>query len=177
MKQHNVRTDTLSLYNLKPITMQEQSLEIIPLTIVSEVSLIYRSKIKPSLMPMIMKSQDAYHILLNNWDKDKIDFVEQFKVLYLNRGNKVIAIYELSTGGLTGTVADPRLVYVTALKLNATAIILSHNHPSGNLNPSYADKMLTEKIKAAGKMLEIHVSDHIILTSEAYFSFADEGLL
>ena len=102
---------------------------------------------------------------------------KQFKVLYLNRGNKVIAIYELSTGGLTGTVADPRLVYVTALKLNATAIILSHNHPSGNLNPSNADKMLTEKIKAAGKMLDIHVSDHIILTSEAYFSFADEGLL
>ncbi len=146
-------------------------------SLVSEVDLIYRSKVKPSQRPQIMRSQDAFHILISNWDKDKIEFVEQFKVMYLNRANKVLAIYELSTGGLTSTVADPRLVFVTALKLNATSIILSHNHPSGNLHPSNADKMLTDKIKSAGLILDIRVSDHIILTSEAYFSFADEGYL
>jgi len=147
------------------------------LTTVSEVELIYRSKIKPSERPSIKRSQDAFNILLTNWDKDKIEFVEQFKVLYLNRGNSVIAIYEVSTGGLTGTVADPRLIFLAAMKLNATALILCHNHPSGNLSPSASDTLLTAKIKNAGSFLDILVSDHIILTSEAYFSFADEGLL
>ena len=148
-----------------------------PLTIVSEVSLIYRSKIKPSQRPFIKRSEDAYRILLAHWDMDTIDFVEQFKILYLNRGNGVLASYELSTGGLTGTVADPRLIFATALKLNATAIILCHNHPGGTLSPSHADRIITDKIKNAGKLLDILLSDHIILTSESYFSFADECLL
>ncbi len=146
-------------------------------TTVTEVTLIYRTKIKPSQRPVVKSSNDAFQILMNNWDKDTIDFVEQFKVLYLNRGNGVLAIYELSRGGLTATVADHRLIFAAALKLNATAIILCHNHPSGNLTPSSADKMITTKIKNAGILLDILVSDHIILTSESYFSFADEGLL
>lgn len=157
--------------------MIELITEINTLTIVSEVELVYRSKVKASQRPSIKRSQDAFRILWNNWNKDKIEFVEQFKVLYLNRNNKILAIYELSTGGLTGTVADPRLIFLTALKLNATALILSHNHPSGNLSPSNADNSLTEKIKNAGKLLDIMVSDHIIITSEGYFSYADEGLL
>lgn len=147
------------------------------LPIVSEVELVYRSKTKPSNRPLIRHSQDSYNILIANWDINKIEFIEQFKVLYLNRANKVLAIFEISTGGLTGTVADPRLIFVTALKLNATALILCHNHPSGNLKPSEADKALTEKIKQAGRFLELQVIDHIILSSEGYFSFADEGLL
>lgn len=156
--------------NLSKIEVEQQ-------WIVSEVDLIYRSKIKPSERPKITCSKDIFLLLLNNWDKDKLEFVEQFKVLYLNRANKVIGIYEVSTGGLTGTVADPRLVFATALKLNATGLILAHNHPSGNLSASNADKNLTQKIVNAGLMLDILVFDHIILTSEAYFSFADEGYL
>lgn len=147
------------------------------LPIVSEVELVYRSKTKPSNRPLINHSQASYDILMATWDFNKLEFIEQFKVLYLNRANKVLAIFEISTGGLTGTVADPRLIFVTALKLNATALILCHNHPSGNNKPSEADKALTEKIRQAGRFLDLQVTDHIILSSEGYFSFADEGLL
>jgi DNA repair protein RadC len=102
---------------------------------------------------------------------------EEFKVLLLNRGNKVIGIYEASAGGLTGTVADPRLILAAAIKSLAVSIILSHNHPSGNLKPSRADEELTQKIKVAANYHDIKVIDHIIITSEAYYSFAEEGLL
>jgi DNA repair protein RadC len=103
--------------------------------------------------------------------------VEQFKVLFLNRANKVLCLYNLSSGGITGTVADPRLIYSAALKVNALSLILCHNHPSGSLKPSDADKQLTQKIKNAGSYFDMKVFDHLIITSEAYFSFNDEGLL
>jgi DNA repair protein RadC len=106
-----------------------------------------------------------------------MDLVEQFKVLFLNRSNKVICIYNVSSGGVTGTVADPKLIFTAALKVNAVSIVLCHNHPSGSLKPSRADEELTQKIKGAGNFLDIKVLDHIILTAESYFSFADEGLL
>ena len=102
---------------------------------------------------------------------------EEFKVMLLNRGNKVIGVYEASSGGLTGTVADPRLILAAALKSLAVSIILSHNHPSGNLKPSRADEELTQKIKVAAAYHDIKVMDHIIITSEGYYSFANEGLL
>jgi len=89
----------------------------------------------------------------------------------------VLGIVEVSTGGIAGTVADPKLIFAAALKGAATEIILSHNHPSGNLAPSQADIDVTRKIKEGGKLLKIAVLDHIIITSERYFSFADEGLL
>ncbi|MBY0479719.1 MAG: JAB domain-containing protein, partial [Chitinophagaceae bacterium] len=89
----------------------------------------------------------------------------------------VMGIYDTSTGGVTGTVADPRLIFTAALKLNASILILAHNHPSGNLNPSEADKSITTKIAAAAKFLDLQVNDHIIVTTESYFSFADEGLV
>ena len=145
--------------------------------IISEVELVYRSKIKAAERPIIKSPADSYKILLGNWNLNKIEFVEHFKVLYLNRGNRVLGINEISTGGISGTVADPRLIFIAALKLNATALILCHNHPSGRLTPSEADKSLTDKIRNAGKFLDIQVIDHIILTSESYYSFADEGLL
>jgi DNA repair protein RadC len=146
-------------------------------TTVSEVELIYRSKIKPSNRPLIRRSEDAYKIFIANWDKNKIEFIEQFKVIYLNRANKVLALIENSTGGLTGTVIDTRVVFATALKLCATSLIVCHNHPSGNLSPSDADKLITKKLAKAGKLLDITVVDHIILASEGYFSFKDENLL
>ena len=96
---------------------------------------------------------------------------------YLNRANAVLACFQVSTGGITGTVADPRLIFTAALKVNAVSLILAHNHPSGNLFPSTADQELTIKIKEAGKFLEIKLLDHIILSSDGYCSFADEGLL
>ncbi len=111
------------------------------------------------------------------WNENKIDFVEQFKILILNRANRVLGIVEISSGGVTGTVADPKLIFAAALKANACGIIISHNHPSCNLNPSRADEELTQKIKHAGKFLDITLLDHVIVTSEGYYSFADEGLL
>ncbi len=146
-------------------------------TQVAEIELIYKSKVKASDRLKVTTSSDAYHLLKQNWDENKIEFVEQFKVLFLNRANKVLAIYELSTGGVSGTVADPKLVFAAALKVNACNIILCHNHPSGNVKPSTADEQLTRKIKEAGKYLDLPVIDHLIITNESYYSFADEGLL
>jgi DNA repair protein RadC len=155
----------------------EQLLNLDALTTVAEVELVYKSKVKPSERPLVSSSDKCYQLLLQTWDENKIDFVEQFKVLLLNRCNRVLGIYELSTGGITGTVADVRLIMTAALKANAVSIILSHNHPSGNLKPSRADEELTKKIKTAGFYLDIKVLDHVIVTSEGYYSFADEGVL
>lgn len=102
---------------------------------------------------------------------------EEFWVLYLNNSNKVIFKQQLSKGGITGTLVDTRLVFKKALEIASTAIILAHNHPSGTLKPSNADKQLTEKIKNAGRTLDIRVLDHLIVTEKAYFSFADENFL
>lgn len=144
---------------------------------VSEVELTYKSKVKASERPQIGSSSDAFAILQQVWEEGKWDFVEQFKVLLLNRANKVIGLVNVSSGGVTGTVADPKIIYVAALKANACALIIAHNHPSGNLKPSRADEELTQKIKSAGLFLDIKLLDHLILSSEGYCSFADEGLL
>ncbi|SFH31903.1 JAB domain-containing protein [Pontibacter chinhatensis] len=144
---------------------------------VAEVKLSYRNRVKPSERPQVTCSADSYKVLQEGCYKSKLEFVEQFKVLLLNRANRVLGVYELSTGGVAGTVADPKLVFVAALKACASAVILAHNHPSGNLKPSQADLQLTKKIKAGGELLDIAVLDHLILTSEGYYSLADEGLL
>ncbi|WP_223032945.1 RadC family protein [Hanstruepera marina] len=102
---------------------------------------------------------------------------EEFWIIYLNNSNKVIQKQQLSKGGITGTLVDVRLVLKMALELGATGIILVHNHPSGTLKPSEADKQITQKLKRAGESLDIKVLDHIIVTEEAYFSFADETLI
>jgi DNA repair protein RadC len=144
---------------------------------VAEIQLTYRTDVKPSMRPKISGSRDAYNVLLANWDDSKIEFIEQFKAMLLNRANKVLGIFEVSSGSSTGTVADPKLIFAAALKANACGIILAHNHPSGNLNPSQADIDLTRKMKEGGKLLEIQLLDHLIMTLEGYYSFADEGSL
>jgi DNA repair protein RadC len=144
---------------------------------VAEVELTYKTKVKASERPQIIRSEDAYNLLKMIWDDGKIGFVEEFKVLLLNRANRVLGLVNVSTGGVSGTVADPKIIYVAALKANACALIISHNHPSGSVKPSRADEELTQKIKNAGAFLDIKLLDHLILTEETYFSFADEGLL
>ena len=101
--------------------------------------------------------------------------VEQFWVVYLNNSNKVLVQQKISQGGITATIVDIRLILKRALELNATALVLCHNHPSGNLNPSEADFTLTDKVKLAAKLMDIQVLDHIIVTDQSYFSFADQG--
>ena len=101
---------------------------------------------------------------------------EEFWIIYLNHSNKVISKSQLSKGGITGTLVDVRIVFKTALEMGATALILCHNHPSGTLIPSDADRQITRKLKLAGDSLEIKVLDHLIVTETSYFSFADEGI-
>lgn len=144
---------------------------------VAEVELVYKTKVKPSLRPQISTYEDSYKILRQIWDPGKIEMVEQFKVLFLNRANKVLGVFEASSGGITGTVADPRLILAAAVKANAVSIIIAHNHPSGNLKPSRPDEELTAKIKYAAQYFDIRLIDHVIITAEGYYSFANEGIL
>jgi DNA repair protein RadC len=101
---------------------------------------------------------------------------EEFWIVYLNNSNKIISKSQLSKGGITGTLVDVRLVFKMALEMGATGLILCHNHPSGTLIPSDADKQITRKLKLAGESLEIKVLDHLIVTEANYFSFVDEGI-
>ncbi len=110
-------------------------------------------------------------VLLKDYTK------EVFAVVFLNRANKINHFEIVSEGGITGTVADPRIILKKALQENAVSLILCHNHPSGNLRPSRADEELTAKIKEAARFLDIKVIDHVIVSEEGYFSFADEGIL
>ena len=103
--------------------------------------------------------------------------IEEFWVMYLNQGNKILKTEQISRGGITQTSVDVRIIFKRGIELMATAMILAHNHPSGNLNPSDADRQLTRKIKEASNYLDIQVLDHIIVSQKDYFSFADEGLI
>lgn len=144
---------------------------------VSEIELVYRSKVKPSKRPSVTSASLAYQFLLSHWDENNIELAEQCIALLLNKANRVMGMYRMSTGGITGTVVDPRLLFTAALKLNASSIILAHNHPSGNLNPSQQDKTITDKLSMGGKILDIKLVDHLIITTEGFYSFADEGLI
>lgn len=124
--------------------------------------------------PKITSSNDAATILQQQIGDLPI---EEFWVMFLNQGNKIIKTEQISRGGITQTSVDVRIVFKRAIELMATAIILSHNHPSGNLNPSESDKNLTRKFSEAAKYLDIQVLDHIIVTQKSYFSFADEGFI
>jgi DNA repair protein RadC len=146
------------------------------LLLASEITVNYRHTIKPSLMPKLACSKDSADVLRTIWS-DRLEHVEEFVVICLNRANRMLGWAKVSSGGLSGTVADPKVIFQIALKSNASSIILAHNHPSGNLQPSEQDIRLTRKNKEAGLVLDLQVIDHIILTSEGYYSFADEGTL
>src|SRR5450759_821859 len=146
---------------------------------VAEVSLTYVTKVKPSERPVIKNSHDAHKIFFDSWDTATIEHKETVKMLLLNRANKVLGITTISEGGLSGTLMDVRMIYQYAIKGNACGIIICHNHPSGNSNPSESDLKITQKIKEAGNLLDIQLLDHIIITPERdlFRSFADEGQL
>ncbi|AYB29796.1 RadC family protein [Chryseolinea soli] len=128
----------------------------------------------PDEKPTIASSQAAYDLLQGELSDAAH---EQFWVILLNRANRVIKKCLVSQGGVSGTVADPKIIFKAALDELACSVILAHNHPSGNREPSMADRDLTQRLKAAGKLLDIQVLDHIIVAGRKYFSFADEGLM
>lgn len=149
----------------------------IDLYVVAEIKLSYSAKVKNSLRPKVGTSRQVYEVFAQAWDQERIEFVEDFKVMLLSRANRVLGIVTISSGGTAGTVVDVKLVYAAAIKSNSSSVILAHNHPSGNLLPSEQDKRLTQRIKQAGTILDIPVLDHVIMTAEGYYSFADEGEL
>ena len=140
---------------------------------ISEIRLAYTRKVKASERPQVTCSNDAYKLFRENWEDLTISLFEEFKILLLDRNNKCMGIVPISRGGVAGTMADPKLIFVSALKARACHIILGHNHPSGNLEPSTADQRLTEQLVKAGKYLDLEVLDHLILTDEGYLSFVD----
>lgn len=142
----------------------------------AEIKVAYSSKVKFKDMQKITSSKDCESVFRNIWSP-QLELREEFYLLLLNRANKVIGWHCISQGGLDSTVADIRIIFSIALKCVATGIIVAHNHPSGNLKPSETDIVLTRKIKEAGKLLDITLFDHLILSNEGYYSFADEGLL
>lgn len=141
-----------------------------------EIDILYKNKVKYSEMPKVKASQDAYDYLLSIWSPH-IDRIEEFVILCLNRSNKVLGWSKIGQGGLAGTVADPKVIFQVALKSNASSLILCHNHPSQNIKPSDTDIALTKKLMNAGRFLDLTVLDHLIISSEGYFSFADEGII
>lgn len=129
-------------------------------------------------MNQVKCSKDAFDIFTGSWEQDSIEHIEEFKLLLMNRFNSVLGILAVSKRGLSGTVTDVRLIFQGAIKANASGIIVSNNHPSGNLNPSESDTKITRKIKETGAIMDIQLLDHLIIISDgSYCNFADNGLL
>lgn len=142
-----------------------------------EISIKYKGTKKTELKK-VTSSRDAYDVCKLLYSENTFDWVEEMMLICLNRANKVIGYYRISKGGISGTVADPKVIFTIALNCAGTSsIILSHNHPSGNTKPSDSDISITNKIKDAGKLLDISLLDHIIVTEDNYYSFADDDKL
>lgn len=142
-----------------------------------KISVSFDKKFKKSELYKIHSSRSAYNLFLKIFNADTFHWSEEFLILCMNNSNKVLGFYKISSGGMTGTVVDVRMIFATALNCLATSIIIAHNHPSGTLVPSDADRNLTRKIQEAGKIMDIKVLDHLIITDESYLSFADESLM
>lgn len=144
------------------------------ITIAAALELGRRRQATEAKRPVIQSSADIAHYLQAQLADTNH---EVFLVAYLNRSNKIVHTEIVSQGGITGTVADPRMILKKAIEHHAVSMVLCHNHPSGNLKPSKADEQLTQKIKEAARLLDMTVLDHVIVSEEGYYSFADEGLL
>ncbi len=142
---------------------------------VSEIKVSY-SNDNPDKVK-VKDSQTVYELVMNHWDKNLIELQEEVKVVLLNRANIVVGIYDLSKGGITGCIVDIKLVLSVALKALTSHVILVHNHPSGNLKPSEADKRITNKLFKACEIVEINLLDHLIISKDRYLSFKDEGFM
>ncbi len=140
---------------------------------IAEIQISYSPHITKHKRTKIKNSKDAYAVLINSWDNNTIELQEEFKILLLNNANEVLGTQNLSKGGTTGTYVDVKLLFAIALKACANGVILAHNHPSGNLEPSVSDIKLTKKIKESCKLLDINLLDHLIITKDGFYSLAD----
>ena len=145
---------------------------------VNEIKISYKGGLKSSMWHKISSSQDAAELLYEDWDEDTIALQETFKIVLLNNSNKVKGVYQISQGGITGTLVDLRILFAVVLKTLSVAIIITHNHPSGKLEASKTDITITNKIRKAAELFDIRVLDHLIITPNGdYYSFADNSLL
>lgn len=142
---------------------------------IPEFSISLKNKATISDLPVIKTAESAAAIARECFDADTFEWAESMIVIALNNAGRVLGFYKASQGGITATIVDPRIVFQFALLSNATAIILSHNHPSGTLKPSRQDEILTQKMVEAGRIMEIKVNDHIIISEGGYYSFAENG--
>ena len=142
---------------------------------VCEVKLTYKSKIKASEREKILSAENAYKILLSVFDSETIQYKEFFKVILMNRANKVLGVCHISEGRLNETSADIRIIMQAVILGNASAIILAHNHPSGNIQPSMQDDQVTKRVKEIAKLIGINLLDHLIITDETYYSYSENG--
>ena len=143
---------------------------------ISEIEVAYRP-LSTTILNPITQSKDAYELIIREWDDNILEMIEEVKVIFLNRTNKQIGIYNLANGGITGCVVDIRIILSVALKTLATGVILVHNHPSGNLNPSSEDRKITNELQKACEIMNITLLDHLIVTRKGFFSFADANLI
>jgi DNA repair protein RadC len=175
LKEVNGNINELAKLSVKKLTVFKGIGDAKAISIITALELGKRRQLEAALeKPKIASSKDVANLMqpiLGDLEH------EEFWVLFLNNSNKVVAKSQISKGGLTATIVDIRLVFKSALELASVGIIVCHNHPSGKLQPSGADKQLTQKIKEAGTILDIKLLDHLIITEKAYFSFADENLL
>ncbi|MEP6674360.1 MAG: DNA repair protein RadC [Ferruginibacter sp.] len=175
LKLGNDNLNELGKLNLKDIQKIKGIGQAKAITIAASLELGRRRQIGETFNKTMISSSRDIAVFLRTKLKDYS--CEVFAILLLNRANRLNHFEIISKGGLTGTVADPRIILKKALEQQATGIILCHNHPSGSLKPSRADEELTKKIKQAAAYLDITITDHIIVSEEGYFSFADEGML
>lgn len=175
LNHHNNDLNQLAKLSVKELMKFKGIGQAKAISIVSAMELGRRRKETATIKkPKITCSDDVYEVI----KPELMDMAhEEFWVLLLNRSNMVIKKHPISSGGVSGTIADPKIIFKAALEQLACSIILVHNHPSGNLKPSQADINLTKKMKDAGILLEIPVLDHLIFTDNGYFSFADENML
>ena len=175
LKSVNGNINELAKLSVEKLTEFKGIGEAKAVSVITALELGKRRQLEVALeKPKITSSKDAANVMqpiIGDLEH------EEFWVLFLNNSNKVVAKSQISKGGLTATIVDVRLVFKRALELASVAIIVCHNHPSGKLEPSTADKQLTLKIKEASITLDIKLLDHLIITEKAYFSFADEGIL
>jgi DNA repair protein RadC len=142
---------------------------------IAEIKLSYSNTTKNN--EIISTSEKAYQIFNKIWDQGLIQLQEEFKMLLLDRNNQLLGFYSLSKGGISGTVVDLKILFAVALKSKSSAIIIAHNHPSGNLKASNEDIELNKKIKSASKFLDILFLDHLIISNDGFSSFCDKGLM
>lgn len=155
--------------------MEQKILDSIPQL---SLKVVKSKKVKFNDLIKLSSSSECYEVVKILFNQDTFVIQEEFILLLLNRANRLLGFHRLSIGGMTGTVVDPKLVCLAALNtVGCSGVILAHNHPSGNKEPSESDKKITDKIKYGLQFLDINLIDHLILTEEEYFSFADEGII